>query len=106
MAQPNVVQILESQQFDSKRYVSRLLHDSEKSRVVLFCLEPGQVLPPHESTSEVVFYCVEGKSIILIGEEEVVLGPKALVVCPPLVSHGIKAAGRSTVLAIITPRPS
>ncbi|MDP2953461.1 MAG: cupin domain-containing protein [Chloroflexota bacterium] len=99
------IRISQFREFDSKRLVSKLLHDSEKCRVVLFCLEAGQEVLPHETTSEVVFYGVEGKSSILIGRERVELGPEAVAVCPPHQPHGIKATQKSTVLAIITPRP-
>ncbi len=85
--------------------VAKLLHDSERCRVVLFCLEPGQEVSPHQSTSEVIFYGVEGKGTILVGTDEVEVASGTIVVCPPLLPHGIKAGSRTTVLAIITPRP-
>ena len=105
MSNTEAIQLSRFQEFDPKRYVSKLLHDSEKSRVVLFCLEKGQELSPHESASEVIFYGVEGKATILVGAERVVLGPKSIVVCPPMVPHGISASERVTVLAVLTPRP-
>ena len=105
MNKTRAITISEFQEFDSKKYVSKLLHDSEKSRVVLFCLDKGQELSPHESASEVIFYGVEGKATILVGAERVLLGPKSIVVCPPLAPHGISASERVTVLAVITPRP-
>ncbi|MBI2958616.1 MAG: cupin domain-containing protein [Chloroflexi bacterium] len=100
------ISIPRAEKFDPVRHVSQLLHDSEKSRVVLFCFEPGQALSPHESTSEVVFYAVEGKPTVQIGEQRVSLEAKSLVVCPSLVPHGVEAGGeRAVVLAVITPRP-
>ena len=105
MDKTRAIQISEFQEFDPKKYISKLLHDSEKSRVVLFCLEKGQELSPHESASEVIFYGVEGKATILVGAERALLGPKSIVVCPPRVPHGISASERVTVLAVLTPRP-
>lgn len=100
------VSLADFREFDPERHVAKLIHDSEKSRVVLFCLEPGQDLSTHESPSEVVFYGVEGSPTVLIGDERVVLPAQSIVVCPPLVPHGISAGtGRATVMAIITPRP-
>ncbi len=105
MADVKLIQLSQSQEFDSKRLVSKLLHDSERCRVVLFCLEPGQEVSPHESSSEVIFYGVEGRGTISIGADQVELEPEAFVVCPPMLPHGIKAASRTVVLAVITPRP-
>lgn len=105
MAEVKATRLSQFQEFDSKRVVSKLLHDSEKCRVVLFCLEPGQEVSPHESSSEVIFYGVEGKGTVLVGTDEVELEPRAFVVCPPMLRHGIKAEERTVVLAVITPRP-
>lgn len=99
------VQLSQFQEFDPNRMVAKMLHDSERCRVVLFCLEPGQEVSPHESSSEVIFYGVAGKGTVLIGETHVELEPQAFVVCPPTVPHGIKATERTTILAVITPRP-
>ncbi len=107
MPRTEALSIQQLAEFDPKRHVSKLLHDSEKSRVVLFCLEARQELSPHQSPSEVVFYGVEGAPQILLGDERVPLSPKSLLVCPPMVPHGIASgAGRSVVLAVITPRPA
>ncbi len=105
MTEAKVIRLSQFQQFDSTRVVSQLLHDSERCRVALFCLEPGQEVTPHTSSSEVLFYGVEGQGTILIGTEEVGLKEGSLVVCPPMVPHGIKAAERAVIMAIITPRP-
>lgn len=106
MTETRGIPLSQFQEFDSRRVVSKLVHDSERCRVALFCLEPGQQIPPHVTTSEVVFYGVEGKGTILVGKDEVGLEAGSLVVCPPQEPHGIKAAQqRATVLAIIAPRP-
>ena len=105
MTQPETIQLFQVQEFNSERVVSKLLHDSERCRVVLFCLEPGQEVSPHQSSSEVVFYGVEGKGTVLVGTDEVGMASGTIVACPPTLPHGIKAENRTTVLAVITPRP-
>ncbi|MBI4294779.1 MAG: cupin domain-containing protein [Chloroflexi bacterium] len=91
--------------FDSQRFVSQLIHDSEKARVALFCLEPGQEVPPHSASSEVVFMVVEGKGQVVVGNDQVAVEAGSLVVGPPLVPHGLKAEERLVVVAVIAPRP-
>ncbi len=105
MPEAKAIRLSQFQQFDSTRMVSKLLHDSERCRVALFCLETGQEVTSHTSSSEVLFYGVEGRGIISIGAEEVRLEEGSLLVCPPMVLHGIKAEERTVILAIITPRP-
>lgn len=91
--------------FDRRRHLSELVHDSPNSRVVLFSFEPGQGLEAHTSTSEVIFMGMEGSATVLLGDEETPIAEKEIVVCPPNVPHGLRAAERAAVLAIITPRP-
>lgn len=100
-----LVHVSEFKEFDPERYISKLLHDSERIRVVLFCLEPGQEVAAHTSSSEVVFYVLEGNGRIMIGEEEVEAKAGSLITCPPQISHGLRAEDRLVVLAYISPRP-
>lgn len=101
----DAIRLAEFKEFDSKRPVSKLLYDSEQCCVVLFCLETGQEIAPHTSTSEVVFYGVEGKCTVLVGNDNIPLPVEAVVTCPPNIPHGIKAITRTMVMAIIAPRP-
>lgn len=92
-------------EFSAQKFVLKLLHDSPRARVVLFCLNPGQEIPPHTSSSEVIFYTVSGKGTIQVSQDREDVEAGYLVVCPPRRLHGIKAAERMQVLAIIAPRP-
>lgn len=92
-------------EFSSQRYVVKLVHDSEKARVALFCLEPGQKVEAHTSPSEVVFYAIEGKGKVVVGEAKPQVQGGTIVVCPPQAPHGLEAESRLIVLAVIAPRP-
>ncbi len=105
MEKVKAIHLSQFQEFSSERFVSKLLHDSENSRVALFCLEPNQVLSTHTTPSEVVFLVTDGTGTIIVGEEEIEVSAGMLVVCPPQIAHGLKAASRFVVLAVITPRP-
>jgi len=82
-----------------------LVHDSERLRLVLFCLKSGQELPPHTSTSEVVMQVLRGRGKFVLGEEEIPSSEGSLAACPPGVAHGLKAEEDFVVLATISPRP-
>lgn len=100
-----VAHISQYREFSSERFVSKLIHDSENSRVVLFCLDAGQEVPAHSSTSEVIFLVVGGKGTIQVGDAEVMVEAGNIVTCPPQALHGIKAGEKIEVLAVIAPRP-
>ena len=105
MTAPQVIRIADFREFSRDRHIAKLMHDSDKCRVVLFCLEAGQELSPHESTSEVVFYGVEGKCQVLVGKDWLTMEPQTVVACPPNLSHGLRATTRTAVMAVIAPRP-
>lgn len=99
------VDVNEAVQFDPVRPRSKVLLDSSQARVMMFCLESGQEVPTHGSTSAVLFYTVQGEGTATIGEEQVPLRPGVLVQCPPNVPHGLKGTDSLVVLATIAPRP-
>lgn len=100
-----VEQIAKLKEFDARRFVSKLIFDSERMRVVLFCLKPGQEVSPHSAPSEVLFSCLEGQGKAIVGGQELPLSPGSLVDCPPNEPHGLKADKDLVVLAVIAPRP-
>ena len=68
-------QVARLKEFDSRRFVSKLIFDSEKMRVVLFCLKAGQEVSPHSAPSEVLFHCIEGEGKAIVGTDTVDLAP-------------------------------
>lgn len=85
--------------------VTKLLFDSEAARVVLFCLDAGQEVPVHISTSEVLMHVLKGRGSLISGEKEVKAGPGTIVACARKEPHGMRAKERMVVLATIAPRP-
>lgn len=98
-------QIAKLKEFDPGRFVSKLIFDSERMRIVLFCLKAGQELSPHSAPSEVLFHCVEGEGKAIIGKDEVNITAGSLVDCHPQIAHGLKAVKDLVVIAVIAPRP-
>lgn len=100
-----VVDLTQEVRFDPARPTTKVLVDTEKVRVVLFCLEAGQVVPAHGADAEVVFYTVEGTGVATVGDEEVPLRSGVVVRCPPNVQHGLQGGDALVVMAAIAPRP-
>ena len=81
-----------------------MLSDKPEMRIALMCLEPGQKLPPHKAPLRLLMYCVEGKGIFTVGDEEIEASEKTCILCDPMVSHGFRATDeRLVVMAIVTP---
>lgn len=92
------------------RPATAVLHDSPDARLVVFRIAPGQVVPPHRSSSTVQLLVLEGTGT-LSGEESgaPVDRPCAAgdaVLYAPNELHGMRAADDTLLLlATITPRP-
>jgi len=83
----------------------KLLYDLPQVRFALFCLEAGQEISPHQTSSVVSLYVIEGE-VSLTGEGEgTVISAGNLVLYKPAERHGFKANKKTTILAAITPRP-
>ncbi len=92
-------------EFSADRPRVQLVHDSENLRLVLFCLQAGQEVPPHTSASEVLLQALRGDGRCSVGEAETPLSEGGLIACPPNQPHGLKADTDLVVLAVIAPRP-
>lgn len=97
--------ITEQINFSADKHVTRILHDSEKMRTVLFCLLPGQKVEPHTAPAEVLFYVIQGKASFILGQERLDLEAGAYAVSKSNEPHGFEANEKLVVLAVIAPRP-
>lgn len=91
--------------FSPDRPVSTLLYDSEAMRVVVFGLLAGQEIPPHTAPSRVVLHIVQGKGVFVTGSGEQPAHAGDFVITEPDEPHGLKAAEKTVMLAVIAPRP-
>jgi quercetin dioxygenase-like cupin family protein len=91
--------------FHPDKISREMLAETPEMRVALMCLEAGQELKPHKAPLRLMMYCVEGKGIFTVGEEEIEADEKTAIVVDPLVHHGFKASKgqRLVVMAVVTP---
>ncbi len=91
-------------EFYPDKIYREMLADKPEMRIALMCLEPGQELPPHKAPMRLLMYCVEGKGIFTVGEEEIEATEKTCILCDPMVPHGFRATDeRLVVMAVVTP---
>jgi quercetin dioxygenase-like cupin family protein len=91
--------------FHPDRISREMIAETPEMRVALMCLEAGQELPPHKAPLRLMMYCVQGKGVFTVGDEEVEADEKTAILCDPMVPHGFKASRgeRLVVMAVVAP---
>ncbi|MBF0344910.1 MAG: cupin domain-containing protein [Nitrospirae bacterium] len=91
--------------FNTNSFSKQMLSDKPEMRIALMCMEPGQEIQPHKAPMRLVMYCVEGRGVFTVGDEEIEADSKTAILCDPMVPHGFKASKgeRLVVMAVVTP---
>ncbi len=91
--------------FHSDRISREMIAETPEMRVALMCLEAGQELPPHKAPLRLMMYCVEGRGVFTVGDEDIEADGKTAILCDPMVPHGFRASKgeRLVVMAVVTP---
>ena len=99
------IDLIEHIEFSKEKYISKILFDSDKVRMVLFCLEKGQEVPSHTVKPQVVMLVISGTGLFTVGNKSYKVKQDSVAICESMEAHGIKADERMVVLAYIIPRP-
>lgn len=90
----------------SDRPASMLLHDEPNIRIVAFRLQPGQVIPAHQSPSTVTVIVTEGAGTFEGEDGQVELQVGESAIYAPGEMHAILATAEPLrFMALISPRP-
>jgi mannose-6-phosphate isomerase-like protein (cupin superfamily) len=84
------------------------LFDTERMFCDVYCFEPGQEQTPHaHKGSDKVYYVLQGKGLVRIGQEEKELGEGAIALAPSGSEHSVKNPGpdRLVLLVFMAPKP-
>ncbi|HJJ30222.1 MAG TPA: cupin domain-containing protein [Methanocorpusculum sp.] len=65
----------------------RKIHGSESTDIVVITLQPGESLKRHITQVDVLFYVLEGKGKVIIGDEETEVEKDSLIQSPRKVPH-------------------
>lgn len=86
----------------------RVLHDEEQAQVIHIELKPGESLKKHVTPVDVVFYILQGKGIVEIGDERKEVVKDMLIESPARVPHRLINDGEEAFrfLVMKTPRPT
>ncbi|MFZ5814858.1 MAG: cupin domain-containing protein [Bacillota bacterium] len=100
------VQLERHIRYNPERIVTEIVHSCQDLRVMVINLSPGQVLPPHTSSSSVSLQVLAGRAELVSGCDWVPAGPGTIRFYPPQEPHGVRALEEPvTVLATLAPRP-
>jgi quercetin dioxygenase-like cupin family protein len=87
---------------------ARNISDTANAQVAHITIEPGQSLKKHTTPVDVIFYMLEGKGIVEIGEERKEVGQDTLIESPARIPHRWinESDGIVRILVIKTPKPT
>ena len=75
-------------------------------KVVLTCLEPGQFIPVHRPSVDMLLIVLEGEGQLIAGDQQEAAGPGTVVFVPAGEARGVKAATRLVALHAVSPPPT
>jgi len=66
---------------------ARKLYDSQHAQVVVITLQPGEQLKKHITPVDAIFFVLEGKGIVEVGDEKKEVGANTLIDSPAKIPH-------------------
>ena len=87
--------------FDGDGLRPQFLLDTEKLKVIVAGLEPGQQIPAHAETLA-VYHFLAGEGIMTVDDEELAVTAGSTVITPAGARRGMRATSRLTFLAAKT----
>jgi quercetin dioxygenase-like cupin family protein len=91
--------------YDDERFTAREVFRTERSKVVCGYFEPGQFVPVHAPSSDVVVSVREGTGIVREGETAHRVGPGDVVVVEAGTARGVRAAEERLEALLVTAPP-
>ncbi len=94
--------------FSAEKMKKVNLFDTERMFCDVYCFEPGQEQTSHvHKGSDKVYYILQGKGLIRIGQEEKELSEGNIALAPSGSEHGVKNPGpdRLVLLVFMSPKP-
>lgn len=91
--------------YDDERFVAHEAFASERAKVVCGYFEPGQFIPVHAPSSDVVVSVRSGRGVVREEGTEHRVGPGDAVVVAADTARGVRADGDSRLEALLVTAP-
>ncbi|MFW6039073.1 MAG: hypothetical protein ACOC9P_01185 [bacterium] len=93
--------------FQAERFNGVLLNQTQRSKTMLVCLEPGQAIPVHSPGVDLTLTLVQGRATLVAGEEELAdAGPGTVMLAEAGEARGLCAEERTLALVTVSPPPT
>ena len=92
--------------FSPEQFTPVPFGQSERSRALLVCLEPGQFIPVHAPGVDIVFVILEGEGTLIAGDHEAIVGPGAIAFAAAGEARGLQARTRLVAVHVVSPPPT
>ena len=102
-------QVADETAFSSEKMQKVNLFTTDRMFCDVYCFEPGQAQTPHShAESDKIYYVLEGRATVRIGDDTRELGPGEIALAPSGAEHGVTnaAAKRLTLLVYMAPKPA
>ncbi len=92
--------------FDRERFNPISVHEGGNYKVILAFFRPGQFIPVHTPSVDVVLFIRKGEGDVWTDGQLNPVGPGDLVIVPAGEARGVRASTELEVLHIVTPKPT
>jgi quercetin dioxygenase-like cupin family protein len=106
MMEPVVTHYSEHAAFRPEHFNPIGLGGSERVKLVLVCLEPGQSIPVHEPSVDMALVVIEGEGVLVAGDREEPVRPGSIGFVPAGCRRGVRATTRMVALHTVSPPPT
>jgi len=101
------LRIEEIKEFSTEKRIRKKLLGSDRIVAEFVCYEPGQATPEHvHPKQDEIFYCVEGRGIMIVDGEEIPLEPTSLILVKAREKHGVRTLPDSRLVLMFTKAPA
>lgn len=80
----------------------RKMYEDGKIQVLQICLKPGDCIEKHTMPLDAIFYIIEGKGIVSIGNEDNEVIRDTLIASPAQLERGWKNTGDTPLRILVT----
>lgn len=103
--QPIFTNCLNQPAFQPGKFNARTLFENGEGKVVLAYFEPGQFIPVHAPSANLVLVVVEGEGTVVAGSEKREVARGDIVVVPRGERRGVLAKTRLIAVHVVSPLP-
>lgn len=102
---PGAVRPLALAEFSAERFAAVPVARTDRFKVMVLAFEPGQFIPVHTPSVDLLAYVIEGQGVAEVGGVAHALEPGVLLLAPRGVPRGIRADTHLVALAYVSPPP-